>query len=189
MDTAELRRIAERSTGNTFNDYRIRNIENFNPNARVANTFHFVPVKPMFITKIINKLSDPSFPTPGPRDFDFKRYKIHEKEDYNELRRWKYDIKMYAPYRKKVDEIYASFGDMGQYKRERVYNWLHHEYERLHDSLKADELFDALKDFVSEKVNRDVTLFDTIDYEEMEGNVCIVLVDAFIECQIFEKPE
>lgn len=189
MDTAELRKIAESSGGNTFNDYRIRNIDNFNPNATTVQTFNYVPIKPLFITKIINRLSDPSFPPVTPDDIDFKRYKIHEKEDYNELKRWKYDIKQYAPYRKHIDEIYAGFGDMGQYKRERVYQWLHREYDRLHDTLKADELFDALKDYVSEKVNQDVTLFDAISFEEMEDNVCIVLVDAFIECRIFEKPE
>ncbi len=189
MDAEELRRIAEGSSGNSFNQYDIRNVENFNPNARVANTFHFVPVKPMFITKIINKLSDPSFQQVTTNDIDFKRYKIHEKEDYNELQRWKYDIKQYAPYRKHVEEIYSSFGEMGANKREKVYQWLHREYERLRDTLKADELFDALKDFVVDKVCRDVTLFDNVDQEEMEDNICIVLVEAFIECRIFEKPE
>lgn len=189
MNAEELRRIAEGSSGNTFNQFDFRHVGSFNPVATVSNTFHFVPVKPMFITKIINKLSDPSFPQVSPKDIDFKRYKIHEKEDFNELVRWKHDIKQYAPYRKHVEEIYASFGEQGQYKREKVYQWLHREYERLRDTLKADVLFDALKDFVCDKVGRDLTLFDNVGQEEMEDNVCIVLVEAFIECQIFEKPE
>lgn len=174
---------------NTFIGVGQGSVYNNNPNASVVNNLSYVPIKPMFITKVINKLSDPSFPQVCPKDIDFKRYKIHEKEDYNGLRRWKTDIKLYAPYRIHVEEIYRSFGLQGQYKRERVYQWLYREYSRLHDTLQADELFDALKDFVSSKVNQDITLFDNVNYEEMEDNICMVLVEAFIECRIFEKPE
>ena len=87
-----------------------------------------------------------------------------------------------------MNEIYQGFENLGKNRRATVYRWLNREYRRLHDELDADELFDALKDYVSKKVNDDITLFDSISLEEMEENVCIVLVDAFIECRIFEKP-
>ena len=189
MNTAELKKIAEGGSGSTFNGWNIDRVGNLNPAATTVKTFNFVPIKPMFITKVINKLSDPSFPQVSPNDIDYKRYKIHEKVDYNELKRWKTDIKLYAPYKKYIEDIYRDFGDQGQYKRERVYQWLYREYSRLHVTLQADELFDALKDFVSSKVNQDITLFDNVTYEEMEDNICMVLVEAFIECRIFEKPE
>lgn len=185
-----LRVPGDPGQNNTYVGVGQGGVYNYNPNAETVNnnTFHYVPIKPMFITKIINKLSDPSFPEVTENDIDFKRYKIHEKEDFNHLKRWKTDIKLYAPYRPRVNEIYQGFEAVGKNKRETVYRWLHREYARLHDELEADALFDALKKYVSEKVNQDVDLFDNISFEEMEENVCIVLVDAFIECRIFEKP-
>lgn len=176
-------------SNNTYIGVGRGGIYNNNPNASVVKNYYTPTIKPMFITKVIKRLSDPEYLQVTPDDIDFKRYKIHEKEDYNHLRRWKDDIKLYVPYRKYVEEIYQTFGDMGRFQRERVYRLLHHEYARLHDHLEADELFDALRDYVVDKVNQDVTLFDAITYEEMVDNVCIVLVEAFIECRIFEKPE
>ena len=188
MTMKDAIRKPENRAGDTYNQYKIQNVDNLNPNARVVQNLHFIPIKPMFITKIINKLYELSaneIPTDG---IDLKRYKIHEKEDFNHLNRWKTDIRMYAPYHGLMNEIYQGFEDLGQNRREAVYQWLNREYRRKHDELDADKLFDALKDYVIEKVNTDITLFDNISYEEMEMNVCIVLVDAFIECRIFEKP-
>ena len=188
MTTKDTIGKSENSGGNTYNEYNIKSIDNFNPNARVVQNLHYAPIKPMFITKIINKLYELSANEIPTDEIDLKRYKIHEKEDFNRLNRWKTDIQMYAPYRGQMNEIYQGFEDLGQNRRESVYQWLTREYRRLHDELDADELFDALKDYVTEKVNKDITLFDDIAYEEMEMSVCIVLVDAFIECRIFEKP-
>ena len=179
---------SKNTVGNTFNKINIQNVNNLNPNAQLVQNLYYTPIKPMFITKIINKLYELSTHEIPTNDIDLKRYKIHEKEDFNRLNRWKEDIKRYAPYRGQMNEIYQGFEDLGQNKREMVYNWLNSAYRRLHDELDADKLFDALKDYVSKKVNDDITLLDDITYEEMEMNVCIVLVDAFIECRIFEKP-
>ena len=188
MTTKDTIRKSANSGGNTYNEYNIQSVNNLNPNARLVQNLHYTPIKPMFITKIINKLYELSTHEIPTDDIDLKRYKIHDKEDFNRLNRWKVDIQMYAPYRGQMNEIYQGFEDLGQNKREAVYQWLNREYRRLHDELDADKLFDALKDYVCENVNKDITLFDNIAYEEMEMNVCIVLVDAFIECRIFEKP-
>ena len=188
MITKKISRQSANRVGNTFNEYNIHRVGSLNPNARVVQNLHFSPIKPLFITKIINKLYDLSTQEITSADIDLKRYKIDEKEDFNRLNRWKDDIKMYAPYRGLMNEIYQGFENLGKNRRETVYRWLNREYRRLHDELDADELFDALKDYVSKKVNDDITLFDSISLEEMEENVCIVLVDAFIECRIFEKP-
>ena len=188
MITKKISRQSPKRVGNTFNEYNIHNVGSLNPNARVVQNLHFSPIKPLFITKIINKLYDLSTQEITSADIDLKRYKIDEKEDFNRLNRWKTDIQMYAPYRGQMNEIYQGFEDLGQNRREAVYRWLNKEYRRLQDELDADELFDALNKYVTEKVNMDITLFDDITYEEMEMNVCIVLVDAFIECRIFEKP-
>ena len=188
MTTKDTIGKSEHGAGDTYNEYNIQSVDNLNPNARVVQNLHFAPIKPMFITKIINKLYGLSAYEIPTADIDLKRYKIHDKEDFNRLNRWKTDIQMYAPYRGLMNEIYQGFEDLGQNRREAVYRWLNKEYRRLHDELDADELFDALKDYVTEKVNKDITLFDDITYEEMEMSVCIVLVDAFIECRIFEKP-
>ena len=188
MNTAELKKIAEGGSGSTFNAYNISTVHNLNPAATTVHNYNFKPVRPLFITKIINRLSDPSLPQLTPKDIDYKLYKIDKKEDHNKLKRWKDDIKRYAPFKKYVEDIYKDFDSLGKNKRESVYQWLHREYERLHDKWEADQLFDELKNFVSNKVSEDLTLFDNISFEEMENNVCIVLVDAFIECRIFEKP-
>ena len=188
MNTAELKKIAEGGSGSTFNAYNISTVHNLNPAATTVHNYNFKPVRPLFITKIINRLSDPSLPQVTPTDIDYKPYKIDKKEDHNKLKRWKDDIKRYAPFKQYVEDIYKEFDSLGKNKRESVYQWLHREYARLHDTWEADQLFDELKNFVSNKVSEDLTLFDNISFEEMENNVCIVLVDAFIECRIFEKP-
>jgi len=62
------------------------------------------------------------------------------------------------------------------------------EYGRLHDDLKADQLFDALKNHVSDLVIRDVDLFDNVSYEEMDNHVCIVFVDTFCSrCEMLQE--
>lgn len=188
MTTDEIQRIAEGSGGNTFNDYMIWHVDNLNPNAQTVQNYYYPTINPMFITKIINKLYELSDEEIPADDIDLTRYRIHEKEDFNRLSRWKEDIRTYAPYRGQMNQIYQEFEYSGQCKREKVYRWLNREYRRLHDELAADKLFDALKDFVTGKVKLDRSLFDDICYEEIEENVCIVLVDAFIECRIFEKP-
>ncbi len=196
MTTEDLRRIAGGSGGNTFNDYNIRHVDNLNPKATTVVNLHYVPVRPMFISKIINKLYElykqNELSDKPAKDFDLdnllKKYRIIDKMSCNRLVRWEKYIKDYAPYREQLYQIYQGFEDLGQNKRETLYRWLNREYRRLHDKWDADELFDALKDYVVDKMNGDITLFDGITFEEMDDNVCIVLVDAFIECRIFEKP-
>ena len=39
------------------------------------------------------------------------------------------------------------------------------------------------------KVSQDHTLNEDMEQEVLEDNVKIVLVDAFINCEIFEKPK
>jgi hypothetical protein len=67
--------------------------------------------------------------------------------------------------------------------------FLHSEYRRLADSFHGDELFDHLKDLMVGKVSQDHTLNEDMEQEVLEDNVKIVLVDAFINCEIFEKPK
>ena len=47
---------------NTFIGVGQGGVYNNNPTASVVNNLSYVPIKPMFITKVINKLSAPSFP-------------------------------------------------------------------------------------------------------------------------------
>lgn len=192
MSNLEVHATGDLGTGNHFTQVEVRKGGNYNKygdGTTVNNFYNVERVRPMIITKIINRLSDPNLPPVDPSKFDVKRYKIPEKIEFNHIERWKGDINFFAPHRINVDLIYQEFLNQGQNKRDRVYNWLHREYKRLHERYDADELFDQLKSYVYHLVSNDITLFDTIDFEDVDYNICIVLVDAFVECEIFEKPE
>lgn len=177
---------------NLFEETKIHHAENVNPNLKTLIQYINPPTispRPMILTKIINKLADCDEEKEAVTEFDTALFYIPSKIRLNDLKRWEEEIKCYTPYSADLQRIYDEFDKQGKNKRVRVMRFLHSEYRRLADSFHGDELFDHLKDLMVSKVSQDHTLNEDMEQEVLEDNVKIVLVDAFINCEIFEKPK
>lgn len=179
--------------GNSFQETNVGHAESVNPNAKtVIQTIYNGPrndkVRPTIITAIINRLSDPTLVPPQNEALDTRLYEIQPKIQFNSLTRWDTIIHDYAFWSADVDKIYREFDAQGKSKSCAVLNWLNRQYMELRDAYEGDILFDRLRDRVYEVVNNDPTCNNEISMEELDENVCIVLVDAFMKCRIFEKP-
>lgn len=115
-------------------------------------------------------------------------YYIDQKVKYNNLERWADDINELTVFSPVLDSIYAEYERFGQNKSANVMRWLNDKYRRLNENHCGDELFDSLLDFVCKTISEDHRLSTEIMGEDLEFDVRIVLVDAFIKCKIFKKP-
>ena len=70
-----------------------------------------------------------------------------------------------------------------------VLSSLHDLYLNLASELTGDALFDKLLESVYDIVNKDYECNESLTREELQVNIKIVLVDAFVKCKIFKKPE
>ena len=88
-----------------------------------------------------------------------------------------------------VDKIYRMYDEQGVNKSFTVLSSLHDLYLSLASELTGDALFDKLLESVYEIVNKDYEYNESLTREELQVNIKIVLVDAFVRCKIFKKPE
>jgi len=144
--------------------------------------------RPSVITYVINclseeKLSDVSV-NPDVTPFD-----LMPKMDLNKLVKWKTIVSEYTVYSLLVDKIYRQYDKQGVNKSFAVLSSLHDLYLNLASEYTGDDLFDRLLEKVYEIVDGDGTCNDSLTREELMMNIKIVLVDAFVKCKIFEKPE
>lgn len=164
-------------------------IYNNNPNAStVNNIFRQGSLSPSLITEIINKLASKAR-VQFDDNINVDVISIEKKVRFNELRRWAADVSEFTPNSAEVDSIYTEFDMAGSSKTERVLFVLKKKYLQLSEGFHGDELFDKILEYVLEVVNNDLSLAPGIYREDVEYNARIVLVDAFIRCEIFKKPE
>ena len=88
-----------------------------------------------------------------------------------------------------VDKIYRTYDEQGVNKSFAVLSSLHDLYLNLASELTGDALFDKLLESVYDIVNKDYEYNESLTREELQVNIKIVLVDAFVKCKIFKKPE
>ena len=105
------------------------------------------------------------------------------------LLKWKIIVSEYAVYSVLVDKIYKQYDKLGVNKSLAVLASLHDLYLNLSLKSSGDDLFDKLLEKVYEIVDGDGTCNESLTREELMMNIKIVLVDAFVKCKIFEKPE
>lgn len=144
--------------------------------------------RPSVITYVINCLSEESLDkaviNPDVTPFD-----LMPKIDLNKLVKWKTIVTEYALYSVLVDKIYRQYDKQGVNKSFAVLTSLHDLYMDLSNESTGDDLFDKLLEKVYKIVDGDGTCNDSLTREELTMNIKIVLVDAFVKCKIFEKPE
>lgn len=144
--------------------------------------------RPSVITYVINRLADEPLAEVAVNP-DTKAFDLEPKMDFNSLNKWKDVISKYTVYSLLVDKIYRTYDEQGVNKSFTVLSSLHDLYLNLASELTGDALFDKLLESVYEIVNKDYECNESLTREELQVNIKIVLVDAFVKCKIFKKPE
>jgi hypothetical protein len=118
--------------------------------------------------------------------FDLKEYRIDEKIKLNNIGYWEDIIGEYKIYVNQLRGIYSDYDQLGQNKSLSIQETLKTIYRRSKRKAQGEELFDIVQEEAFDMI-RDIE--DTnMSEDEVKMYLRIILVDAFIECQIFEKP-
>ena len=144
--------------------------------------------RPSVITYVINRLADEPLAEIAVNP-DTKSFDLEPKIDFNSLKKWRDIISEYTVFSLLVDKIYRAYDEQGVNKSFAVLSSLHDLYLNLASELTGDALFDKLLESVYEIVNKDYECNESLTREELQVNIKIVLVDAFVKCKIFKKPE
>ena len=144
--------------------------------------------RPSVITYVINRLADEPLAEIAVNP-DTKSFDLEPKIDFNSLKKWRDIISEYTVFSLLVDKIYRAYDEQGVNKSFAVLSSLHDLYLNLASELTGDALFDKLLESVYDIVNKDYECNESLTREELQMNITIVLVDAFVKCKIFKKPE
>ena len=144
--------------------------------------------RPSVITYVINRLADEPLAEIAVNP-DTKSFDLEPKIDFNSLKKWRDIISEYTVFSLLVDKIYRAYDEQGVNKSFAVLSSLHDLYLSLASELTGDALFDKLLESVYDIVNKDYECNESLTREELQMNIKIVLVDAFVKCKIFKKPE
>ena len=144
--------------------------------------------RPSVITYVINRLADEPLAEVAVNP-DIKPFDLEPKIDFNSLKKWRDIISEYTVFSLLVDKIYRAYDEQGVNKSFAVLSSLHDLYLNLASELTGDALFDKLLESVYDIVNKDYEYNESLTREELQVNIKIVLVDAFVKCKIFKKPE
>lgn len=120
-------------------------------------------------------------------------YEISEKIEYNNIKRNKYVIEEYNVYTNGLHAIYDELEEFSSIKKNIVLRMIRHLYleakgkytDGTIDDIRAksDDIFDSVVEGVSELASD-----AQIDESELFLAVQIIVVDAFIDCKILERP-
>lgn len=139
------------------------------------------------LTKVINALSKEQFSEmEAPNTLPFQ---VEEKIEFNKLRpRYDY-IKDYDAYMGILAKKYNEFDRLGKNSSFVILKSLKSEYRHLKE-LYSDsvQLFDKIIEITKTKV-KETNNIDDVSEEMLDFCVWIIIVDAFLKCQIFENPE
>ena len=144
--------------------------------------------RPSVITYVINRLADESLAEIAVNP-DTTAFDLEPTIDFNSLKKWRHIISEYTVFSLLVDKIYRTYDEQGVNKSFAVLSSLHDLYLNLASELTGDALFDKLLESVYDIVNKDYEYNESLTREELQVNIKIVLVDAFVKCKIFKKPE
>lgn len=188
----EVHATGDLGTGNNFTQIEVGQGGNYNrygDGTTVYNVSHKGRVSSSVITSIVGKLASIDLEQTDD-DYNFDLAYIDRKVIYNNLDSWKEEIDYFTAATMHVDRIYAEYAKQGLNYSFKVMQLLHMKYKKLkRQGYVGDELFDQLHDWVIELVSTDIRLDRGVLDEDIDINARIVLIDAFVECEIFEKPQ
>lgn len=122
-------------------------------------------------------------------NLDVVPFEIKDKIEYNQLDTIKDLIKEYYTFGHKLEQIYTEYDREGNNKSFSVLQEIRRQYFLLkNSSSSAVEIFFKIQDNITNIILNSKNYLP-IAYEELKICVDIIVVDAFIRCKIFEKPE
>jgi hypothetical protein len=119
-----------------------------------------------------------------------------EKILYNNIIRYESIIREFAPYQGKLNKIYEEIEKEGSTKKALVlhnikmlYHKIKKDYPQMEDIKKnADSIFDKVIEKIWENIEVAPNKIKEFDKETIEFSLMIVVVDAFMRCNILEEP-
>lgn len=188
----EVHASGDLGSNNRFTEIRVGNggqNHNYSDGTTVYNITHEGKISSSVISMIIKKLASVDLEEIDD-DYNFDLAYIDRKVVYNNLDSWKEEIDLYTPATMHADRIYAEYAKQGLNYSFKVMQRLHLKYKKLkRQGYEGDLLFDQLHDWLMDQVSTDIREGRDILDEDIDINARIVLIDAFVECEIFEKPQ
>lgn len=120
-------------------------------------------------------------------EIDTRLYQIEAKIAFNGLSYGKEIINEYYKQYKKVNHIYEVYSNQGQSKSKAVLQKIHKIYLSFKQNYSGDDLFRKIENEICRCIDAR-NMPENFTQEELEMCVDILMVHAFIECDIFEKP-
>lgn len=118
------------------------------------------------------------------------------KISYNNVIRYESVIREFAPYQGKLNKIYEEIEKEGSTKKEmvlynikRLYHTIRNDYSNINDiKQNADVIFDRVIERLLDNIDKAPNKLDEFDQETVDFSLMIVVVDAFMRCNILEEP-
>lgn len=115
---------------------------------------------------------------------------------FNNVKRYESIIREFAPYQVKLNKIYEIIEKEGSTKKELVLHNIKRIYLRVKSEYKdieeirnnADIILDKVIETIWDNVDNAPNKLDGFDQETIDFSLMIVIVDAFMRCNILEEP-
>lgn len=115
---------------------------------------------------------------------------------FNNIKRYESVIREFAPYQVKLIKIYETIEKEGSTKKElvlhnikRIYLGVKSEYDDIQEIRNnADIILDKVIETIWDNVDKAPNKLDEFDQETIDFSLMIVIVDAFMRCNILEEP-
>lgn len=150
---------------------------------------------PLALNKVINTLGSKMDEILDLSDADTAP-NIEAKILYNNVNRYEPIIREFAPYQTKLNKIYEVIEKEGSTKKQlvlynikQIYFKVKSEYKDIEEIRKnADIIFDKVTETIWNNIDKAPNKLDELDQETINFSLMIVIVDAFMRCNILEEP-
>jgi hypothetical protein len=150
---------------------------------------------PLSLNKVINAIGqkmDELLELPDALNAPNTELKI----SFNNVNRYKSVIEEFAPYQGKLNKIYEEIEKDGSTKKElvlynikRMYLNVKSDYKDIEEiRTNSDIIFDRVIDEMWNKIDNAPNKLNEYDQETIDFSLMIVIVDAFMRCNILEEP-
>lgn len=153
------------------------------------------------LAKLVNKLAVINFEDFNDENESLVTFNPDDKISYNSVKRYKSIFKEFRIYSTNLDKIYSVFEDEGSFKKEKILRNIQMVYFQSKgevlgedDSLKnlrenSDAIIDRVKTILWENYDSSLNSDLSLDSEDIDYYLNILIVDSFIRCKILEQPD
>lgn len=152
------------------------------------------------LAKLVNRLSEINLDDFNGEPESLNSFNPEDKITYNSVKRYKPIFQEYKVYAMNLNKIYSVFEDEGTFKKEKILRnikliYLKAKGEILNgdvdlDNLRknSDDIIDRVKTILWENYDSSSNSDLSLDFEDIDFYLNIIVVDSFIRCKILEEP-